>query len=68
MKYNRTKVFVLIDYDHKVYGVYLSETEAWDHARNELKNEGVPADELTTYLEDWSVTESSILEVSNELG
>ena len=49
------RVYVLLDYESDVYGVYSSEKSAWEAAEYQLKLEGIDPDTMEDHLEDWRV-------------
>jgi hypothetical protein len=54
-------IYVLIDYEHDVYGVYYSEEDAYDAARKAISAEGFAGDELDDELCDWSVVARALV-------
>ena len=51
------ELFVLVDYEHEVFGAYTSEEKAWEDCALFLLEEGVPDEELVDGMNEWQVVE-----------
>lgn len=49
------KVYVAINYDSDIFGVYTEKSKMYEDINAQLKDEGVPEDEIDIYAEDWRV-------------